>query len=164
MGVKCIKGSPGNETRQISNTEMLVTSSHSGASMAQPAVVLDTNVFVAAGFNPGSSPARILDAVEAGHLRLVWNEATHRETRAILRQIPPLSWQRWAGLFRQEHRFDGEVDPGRFSYVADRDDRKFAALAAASGATLVTSDEHLLAHRGRGDLTIRTPTDFWKEL
>ena len=132
--------------------------------MAQPAVVLDTNVFVAAGFNPGSSSARILHAVEAGHLRLVWDEATRRETRAILRQIPPLSWQRWAGLFRQEDRYAGETRPASFAYVADPDDRKFAALAAASGATLITNDEHLLAHRGRPGLTIRTSTDFWKEL
>jgi uncharacterized protein len=132
--------------------------------MNKPAVVLDTNLFVAAGFNPGSGAARILDAVEAGRLRLVWNEATRRETRAILKQIPPLSWQRWAGLFRDEDRFDGETDPSAFGYVADPDDRKFAALAAASGATLVTNDEHLLAHRGRPGLTIRTSADFWNEI
>lgn len=131
---------------------------------SKPAVILDTNLFVAAGFNPGSSAARILDAVEAGRLRLVWNEATRRETRAILKQIPPLSWQRWAGLFREEDRFDGEVDSSRFGYVQDPDDRKFAALAAAAGATLVTNDEHLLAHRGRAGLTITTPAAFWREL
>lgn len=132
--------------------------------MPKPVVVLDTNLFVAAGFNPGSSSARILDAVEDGRLRLVWNEATRRETRAVLKQIPPLSWERWAGLFRREDRFEGETHPSRFHYVADPDDRKFAALAAAAAATLVTNDEHLLVHRGRPDLTIRTPADFWREL
>jgi predicted nucleic acid-binding protein len=32
-------------------------------------VILDTNVFVAAGFNPGSASARIVEQVRAGHLR-----------------------------------------------------------------------------------------------
>lgn len=131
--------------------------------MSQPAVVLDTNVFVAAGFNPRSSSARILDAVETGHLRLVWNEATRRETEAVLRQIPPLSWQRWTGLFHEQDRFQGDTDPQHFAYVADPDDRKFAALAAATGATLVTNDEHLLEHREGAGLDIRSPARFWQD-
>ncbi len=130
--------------------------------MTQTHVVLDTNIFVAAGFNPGSSSARILNAVEAGDLRLVWNDATRRETEAIVRQIPPLSWERWAGLFRGQDRYRGDTHPQRFAYVADPDDRKFAALAAATGAILVTNDEHLLAHREEAGLTIRAPAEFWE--
>ncbi len=57
-------------------------------------VVLDTNVWVAAGFNPDSSAAQIIQAIRDGDLRLVWNEATRRETRQILTQIPPLDWHR----------------------------------------------------------------------
>jgi len=34
-------------------------------------VVLDTNVFVAAGFNPGSHSARLVEAVHDGRLRMV---------------------------------------------------------------------------------------------
>jgi ATP-binding cassette subfamily B protein/subfamily B ATP-binding cassette protein MsbA len=41
-------------------------------------VVLDTNVFVAAGFNPGSHSA-LVAAVRDGRLRLVWDDATHTE-------------------------------------------------------------------------------------
>ncbi len=131
--------------------------------MTQSAVVLDTNVFVAAGFNPSSSSARILEAVEGSDLRLVWNEATRREIEAVLRQIPPLSWQRWTGLFREEDRYRGDTDPQRFAYVTDPDDRKFAALAATAGATLVTNDEHLLEHRKKAELDIRTPAQFWED-
>lgn len=131
--------------------------------MPGPAVVLDTNIFVAAGFNPGSSSAHILEAVEAGDLRLVWDEATRRETEAIVRQIPPLSWARWAGLFRDQDRYEGDTHPQRFTFVTDPDDRKFAALAAASGATLITNDEHLLEHREAGGLVVRTPAGFWQE-
>ena len=130
--------------------------------MNQTTVILDTNIFVAAGFNPGSSSAHILNAVEAGDLRLIWNDATRRETEAIVRQIPPLSWERWAGLFRGGDRYTGDTHPQRFAYVADPDDRKFAALAAATGAILVTNDAHLLAHREEAALTILAPAEFWE--
>ena len=60
-------------------------------------VVIDTNVFVAAGFNTRSASARILSAVREGRCQLVWNEPTRRETETILRRIPRLDWQRVAG-------------------------------------------------------------------
>jgi uncharacterized protein len=40
-----------------------------------PRVVLDTNVFVGAGFNPRSHSALLLDAVRDGRLRMVWDDA-----------------------------------------------------------------------------------------
>ena len=63
------------------------------ASLAQPAagvhtavvdtgrreVVLDTNVFVAAGFNRGSHSAWLVEAVRDGRLRMVWDNATRAE-------------------------------------------------------------------------------------
>jgi predicted nucleic acid-binding protein len=127
-------------------------------------VVLDTNVFVAAGFNPHSASARILERVEDGRLHLVWDEATRRETRTILQQIPPLSWERWAGLFHEEDRLAQAVHPERFSWVVDPDDRKFAALAAAAGAVLVTNDDHLLARRDEAGPAILTPDELWRSL
>jgi hypothetical protein len=39
-------------------------------------VVIDTNVFVAAGFNRRSAAARIVAAVREGHFQLVWNKPT----------------------------------------------------------------------------------------
>ena len=57
-----------------------------------PGAILDTNVFVAAGFNPASASARLLGAVGAGRRELVWSEATRRETRAVLERIPRLRW------------------------------------------------------------------------
>jgi hypothetical protein len=91
-------------------------------------VVIDTNVFVAAGFNSRSAAARILVAVRAGHFLLVWNKPTHRETETILHRIPGLDWARVADLFRPEGEFTGPVDPDVM--IADRDDRKFVALSA----------------------------------
>jgi predicted nucleic acid-binding protein len=127
-------------------------------------VVLDTNVFVAAGFNSHSASARIIERVETGGLCLVWDEATRRETRTILRQIPPLSWERRAPLFLEENRFAEAVHPEQFAWVPDPDDRKFAALAAASGAVLVTNDDHLLARREEAGLSILTPDELWHSL
>ncbi len=123
-------------------------------------VVLDTNVFVAAGFKPGSRAAAILREIEQGRLELIWNRDTRRETEVIVRRIPHLRWERFAPLFREESEYTGAVEPEAFRYVEDPDDRKFAALSAATGAALITSDDHLLAHRGRAGIRIRTPAEF----
>jgi len=123
-------------------------------------VVVDTNVFVAAGFNPSSASARLLDSVREGRLRLIWNQPTRGETEMILRRISRLDWRIAADLFRPEGEFTGPVDPGAFTAIADPDDRKFAALAAAANAPLVTSDKLVLAQGGRSGIEIATPRDF----
>ncbi len=125
-------------------------------------VVLDTNVFVAAGFNHRTASARVLDAVRQGKLRMVWNAATRREIEHILQQIPPQREQPVAELFRPADRYAGPTYPERFDSVPDPDDRKFAALAHASGAVLVSNDEHLLGGRDQLDLTVLTPGEFWR--
>ncbi len=114
-------------------------------------IILDTNLFVAAGFNPGSHSAAVIERVRAGELTLVWNQATQAETRHILERIPPLHWERFAALFQPAGRFDSP------------NDRKFAPLAAASGARLISNDEHLLgvgkrARPGRQPHTSATNT------
>jgi predicted nucleic acid-binding protein len=127
---------------------------------AAPPVVLDTNVFVAAGFNHRSASAKIVDAVRQGQLRMAWNDATRREIERIIRQIPPLRTQRVAQLFRPSDRFSGPTHPERFTQIPDPDDRKFAALAHAAGAVLISNDAHLLAQRDRMDVTVLTPREF----
>lgn len=126
-----------------------------------PTVILDTNVFVAAGFNRRSSSAQILAQVRSGQLRMIWNEHTQRETRYILEKIPPLSWESVADLFREEARHDAELDTEAFAFVADPDDRKYAALSNATGAVLVTADDHLLSQRPKLEAEILTPSEFW---
>ncbi len=128
--------------------------------MKTAAVILDTNIFVAAGFNPSSSAARIIEQVRSGQLRMIWTEQTRRETEYILSKIPPLSWESFAGLFRDEDRYCERVDPAAFSHISDRDDRKYAALAAATGAVLVTNDDHLLRSRDRSHIEVVTPGEF----
>jgi uncharacterized protein len=130
--------------------------------MSRPAVVLDTNVLVAAGFNRRSASAKIVDAVKRGELHMLWNDATRREIEHIVRKIPPLRAQALAPLFRPEDRVTVPTHPERFAEIPDPDDRKFAALAEATGAVLISNDEHLLGHRDRMNLTVLTPSEFWK--
>jgi len=123
-------------------------------------VVIDTNVFVAAGFNPRSAAARILAAVREGRFQLIWNEPTRRETELILRQIPHLDWERFADLFQSKAEFLGPVDPESFVFVPDPEDRKFAALSVAAQTPLVTNDNHLLSHKQSIGIDVLTPRAF----
>lgn len=129
----------------------------------QAAVVLDTNVLVAAGFNRSSASARVLQEIRRGTLCLVWDDETRAESEHILRKIPPLSWENVAELYRPEERYDGATEPEAFSFVPDPDDWAFAALASATGAALLTLDDHLLGKRSRTDVRIMTPEEFLRE-
>jgi predicted nucleic acid-binding protein len=129
--------------------------------VSQAAVILDTNVFVAAGFNRKSASARIVEQVRSGQLQMIWNDQTRNETQHILSKIPPVSWSGVAELFREEDRYDGETSPEKFDYIPDADDRKFAALSSATGAVLITNDDHLLSNRDRAGLEILTPREYW---
>lgn len=128
------------------------------------AVILDTNVFVAAGFNDDSASRRILDLAEEGALRLVWNDATRRETQRILRRIPPLRWERFAGLFGDENRRDDALDLDRYGHVTGRMDRVFLALAEATDTPLVSSDSHLLEVRDRARVPVLTPAEYLRRV
>jgi uncharacterized protein len=123
-------------------------------------VVLDTNVFVAAGFNPGSHSARLVEAVRDGRVRMVWDDATRAEIEHVMRQIPRLSWTDIAGLFRSQDRFGGSTHPEQFEFVPDPADRKFAALADAAQAPLVTSDAGLLKVGGQMTVLVLKPSEF----
>jgi predicted nucleic acid-binding protein len=125
-----------------------------------PPVVVDTNLFVAAGFNPASGAARVLALVRAGALRLVWDESTRRETEHVVRAIPPLAGTDLSDLFRPDGRYDGPTSPGAFGHVPDPDDRKFAALAAVAGVVLLTNDRHPLNGRPHPGLVVLTPVEF----
>jgi len=74
-------------------------------------IVIDTNVFVAAGFNPRSASARVLAAVRDERFHLIWNQSTRREIEMVLRRIRRLDWEEVANLFQPEGEFTGPVDP-----------------------------------------------------
>lgn len=130
----------------------------------RPAVVLDTNVVVAAGFDRRSACARVLELILDRDVRLVWDAATREETEHIVRRIPPLARSVVLGIFESGERFAGATDPEAFAAVPDPDDRKFAALASAAGATLLTMDAHLLSGRADAGVAILTPREFLDRL
>jgi len=125
-----------------------------------PAVVIDTNVFVAALFRTDSHAARLVAHVRQGAYRMVWNEETKRETHAIVAKIPPIEWASVECLFDEGCQFAGLTSPGSFLAVPDPDDRKFAALAHASGAILISQDSDLLDHPERLPILVLTPKEF----
>src|SRR5205085_11952652 len=112
------------------------------------------------GFNPSSHSAQLVEAVREARLRMVWNDATHAEIEHVMRQIPRLSWARIADLFRSEDRFGGSTHPEAFGFVPDPADRKFAALADAVQAPLVTSDAGLLSAGGQMAVPVLKPGEF----
>lgn len=120
-------------------------------------MVLDTNVLVGAGFRPGSASARLVAAARDGRIVLVWDEATRRETERVVAKIPRLDADALAPVFAAGERWAGPVDRARAAFVEDPEDVKFAALAIAAGATLVSSDRHLTVHDGRDGLVVKGP-------
>ena len=129
--------------------------------MTQPmAVVADTNLFVAAGFNEGSASRRIVEALRDGRLLQMWNEATRRETVGVIERIPPLEADDVEGLFSEEGRYGEPLSEEGLALIEDVSDRKFAALARACEAVLITSDSDFLAVRDDLDMEVVTPSEF----
>jgi uncharacterized protein len=126
-------------------------------------LVVDTNVFVAAGFEPKSASARLLDAIAHGPCRMIWHRTTRGETERVLRRIPRLDWQRFALLFRPEWEHRATLDLAPFGSIEDPDDRKFAALAAATASVLVSNDDHLLARRDALPVRVLKPGELVAE-
>lgn len=128
------------------------------------AVVIDTNVLVGAAFKRRSAAADVVGAVRDGRLRMPWTDATRREVETVLTRIPPLDWSDVAALFREEDRHEGPLDERELEWVHDPEDRKFAALARASGAVLVSNDDHLLGRRDEATITVLTSAEFRDQL
>ncbi len=120
--------------------------------------IFDTNLFVAAGFKPHSASASLIALARSGAITLIWDSATQAETRTVLTRIPPVSWEAVADVFHDQNRWHEGVDLVSVAFVTDPQDRKFAALSMATGATLVSSDSDVLDHRGV--LNVCTPSEF----
>jgi predicted nucleic acid-binding protein len=122
-------------------------------------VVLDTNVLVAAVYNPASASRRIVEACLDGELTPVLSTPLRREYELILaraaRGRPYLEWI---------HRLvDGAevVEPAETPRVVadDPEEDKLVSAALAAGAILVTHDAHLLAIAGHEGLKVVRPAD-----
>jgi putative PIN family toxin of toxin-antitoxin system len=122
-------------------------------------VVLDTNVLVAAAYNPGSASRRIVEACLGGQLTPVVSPALRREYEFILAR----AIRGRPDLERIHRLVDGAdiVEPARTPRVVadDPEDDKLVSAALTAGAILVTSDAHLLAISGHEGLKVVRPVD-----
>ena len=127
-------------------------------------VVLDTNVLVAAHFNPGSASNRILELCQRKKLALVFTSHILKEFSLILRNISARK------SFREQ--IDKIISQAilinkapRVNIVAeDPDDNKFLSCALAGKADyIITSDRHLLVLRKFRGTKIVKPVQFLSE-
>lgn len=124
-------------------------------------VLIDTNVLVAAAYNPGSASRKIISGVEAGAFGLIVSPDIVREYKTVLPKAIRSDAARsrvWRSIEHAE-----SVAPAEVPYVtADRTDDKFLAAALAGAAdAIITSDGHLLAVHPYERIEILQPVVFW---
>ncbi len=129
--------------------------------LAKTRVVLDTNVLVAAHFNPGSASNKILELCQRKKLVLVLTSHILKEFSLILRNISARK------SFRK--RMDKIISQAilikkapRVNMVSeDPEDNKFLSCARAGKADyIITSDRHLLVLRKFKGIKIVKPVQF----
>lgn len=123
-------------------------------------IVVDTNLFVAGFFNPGSASARILEYARAGEVRLLWTESMLQEARRVLRHMPvdPAYVEGVEGLFRPESKVE---PPATAPEIPENpDDSKFVACAVGGQADMIVSnDRDLLEAPDTGGIPVYRPVD-----
>jgi putative PIN family toxin of toxin-antitoxin system len=122
-------------------------------------VVLDTNVLVAAAYNPRSASRRVVEACLGGELTPVLSPALRREYGFVLARAA--RGRPYLGRIRR--LLDGAevVEPAQTPRVVPEDpgDDKLVAAARAARAVLVTNDTHLLALASSEGLQVMRLTD-----
>ncbi len=110
------------------------------------AVVLDTNIFVAAYWAPRSASARIIGACIDGTLRAIYTNESKGETLAVLRQIRiPQDYVRRLDAYWERGELVEAVAVDDVP-IEDPEDRKFLEAAMGGEADfLVSNDDHLLS-------------------
>jgi len=128
--------------------------------------VWDTNVVISGLISPHGPPGRLLDALLANKLRIVYDDRILHEYREI--------------LSRPKFQFDGERVNAFFRIMAfqipvsafpvkglkssDPDDMMFLEVAAATeGKTLVTGNMKHYPPASRGPVRVLTPAEAWAE-
>jgi predicted nucleic acid-binding protein len=101
--------------------------------------VLDTNVLVAAAYNPGSASRRVVEACLSGKLTAVLSPSLRREYESAETVDPP---------------------PTPRVVPDDPGDDKLVAAALAARAILVTNGALLLALAGNEELVALLPVDL----
>ena len=110
-----------------------------------PRVVLDTNTFVAARFNPRSASARIIDLCIEGKCQAILSTKLRAEIESVLKRVGARG--EFGAKVRRFMRGAKVIKVARELplVLEDPEDNKFLNCAIQGGADyLVTSDRHLL--------------------
>ena len=125
-------------------------------------VVLDTNVLVSAQLSPFGPPARVLDLVLSGEIRLAIDDRLMAEYRQVLaRSKFGFAPEDVADLLAFLET-DGEPVTARPlpCELPDADDLPFLEVAAQVEATLITGNTAHYPAFVRGAVSVLTPAEF----
>ncbi|HSE83521.1 MAG TPA: putative toxin-antitoxin system toxin component, PIN family [Thermodesulfobacteriota bacterium] len=122
-------------------------------------IVIDTNLIIAARFNPKSASAKIIEKVEKGGLELIWSDEIYREAMQILQNV------------RADEKFRIRIEKilsssrkvtrlPRINIIReDPSDNMFLAAAVRGNADyIVSNDRHLLRLKGFRNIPIVSST------
>lgn len=108
-------------------------------------IVIDTNLIIAARFNPESASAKILEKAEKGELELIWSDGMYREAMQILQNVraDEKFYKRIEKILNNSHKV---TQLPRINIIQeDPSDNMFLAAALQGGADyIVSNDRHLL--------------------
>lgn len=135
--------------------------------MNSPSWVLDTNVVVSGLLSPHGPPARLVDALLAGNLRLTWTDRIAAEYREVLARprlaIPAVRREAFLALLS----IGDHVAPSAWSHPrpSDPDDLPFLEAAVhATDQVLVTGNTRHFPSACRGTVKVLTPAKAWARL
>jgi putative PIN family toxin of toxin-antitoxin system len=128
-----------------------------------PKIVLDTNLIIAARYNPGSASNKIIDMCIKYELIAVYSEKTRNENINILLRVrPPKEYLMKIRLFFSKSIYMPNSTT-KVDICSDYSDNKYFEIAIDSGAKyIITSDKHLLDHDGYYGIRVMRPADFLK--
>ena len=135
-------------------------------------VVLDANIFVSAVLKASGNPARIIELVKEGKIKLLVSPDILAEVRATL-LYPKLKKLhgcsvRWVKGFLQELSAKAEITPGELAVDAVKDDPSdniYLACAVEGSADFVVSgDAHLKNLRSFQNIPIVDPGTFLQSM
>lgn len=127
-------------------------------------VVLDTNVLVSALLSPFGMPARVLDMVLSGDIRVAYDDRLMAEYREVLAR-PKFGFapEEVATLLAYLET-DGEWVTARplSCELPDADDLPFLEVATQAKAVLITGNTVHYPEAARDEIRVVTPGDFFR--
>ncbi len=124
-------------------------------------IVLDTNVFVAGAYNPGSASRKIVEGCRRGRFRLLVSRALMAEYERMLPRAirDPGALEAALDVLRGAELIEPAVTPVAIPSDPE-DDKLFAAAWAGEAEALVTNDDAVLRIDGAEGIRVVRPREF----